>query len=386
MSHALRTVLSFGVLAVAASCQTYDFEPVTPLAIAQTTQTKTITAKQLKPDLMLLIDKSGSMNDGENGGAATATNPRKMDTLKSVMNTFLTMQGRVARMGMTIFPADTVCTASGINEVKNPITTASDMDADLQAQASAVNTNVQMLNPGGGTPTALSLNFVGTLKELNDPQREDFVLLLTDGLPNCNNNNQKNCNTGQCQCTVSPATACGVGQQYCVLGCLDTDGSVQAIKDLRTRSIRTIVVGFGSDVAGGAAGDTLNAMAIAGGFQRACPNNPSECGTNNTCDPMTKVCAKAYYQAANGTELATALAQISDNLAGDSICKYTLEATPSTPDLVSVIIDGVPQQSGPDTWALMGAQIVIQGALCDKLKASGTTNPVHLEIRVVQSL
>lgn len=388
--NALRAGLSVLVCAVAMTCQTYDFEPVTPLAIAQTTQTKKVTAKQLKPDLMLLIDKSGSMNDGENGGPASAGNPRKMDTLKSVMNTFLMSEGRVARMGMTIYPADATCGASTANEVRNGITVASDMDADLQAQANAVNTNLQSLTPGGGTPTALSLQFLGTLPELNVSDREDFVLLLTDGLPNCNNNNAKNCTVGQCTCTVSPASACGMGQAYCTLGCLDTDGSVQAIRDLRAKQIRTIVVGFGSDVAGGAAGDTLNAMAIAGGFQRTCPNGTAaECGTGNTC-LAGNVCAKAYYQASNGTELAAALAQISDNLAGDGICKYTLEAQPSSADLVSVIIDGVPQQSGPDTWQLMNGQIVFPDtgatSICAKLKLSDTTKPVTVEIRVVESL
>src|SRR5262249_35085856 len=152
-----------------------------------------------------------------------------------------------------------------------------------------------------GTPTALSLTFLGTLNELNDPQREDFILLLTDGLPNCNPNNAKNCNVGMCTCTLNPTTACAPGQPFCTLGCLDDDGSVQAIRDLRDATkhaggIRTIVVGFGSDTASG--GDVLNAMAVAGGFQRTCPSgNDSECGSSNTCLP-TKVCAKAYYQAA----------------------------------------------------------------------------------------
>ncbi len=395
MNSALRAVSSLAVLALGVGCQTYDFEPVTPLAIAQTTQTKTVTAKQLKPNLMMLIDKSGSMNDGENSmQPVSGTNPRKMDTLKSVMGTFLSSQGRVARMGMTIYPKGTQCDASGANEVMNAIAVPSDSDADLQAQASAINTNVQGLVPGGGTPTALSLQFVGSLPELNDPQREDFVLLLTDGLPNCNPNNQNNCMAGNCQCTVNPISACSIGPPvgpYCTLGCLDTDGSVQAIRDLRMKGIRTIVVGFGSDVAGTTgmfnASDILNAMAIAGGFQRTCPMGmDSECGTGNTCLPGQNVCAKAFYQASNGTQLAAALAQISDNLAGDSLCRYTLEATPSSNDLVSVIIDGTPQPSGPDTWTLMAGSIVMQGALCQKLMMSSTTNPVQVEIRIVQSL
>ncbi|HSP77727.1 MAG TPA: VWA domain-containing protein, partial [Myxococcaceae bacterium] len=47
----------------AAGCQTYDFEPVEPLALAQTTETRRIEARERKPNLMLLVDTSGSMTD-----------------------------------------------------------------------------------------------------------------------------------------------------------------------------------------------------------------------------------------------------------------------------------------------------------------------------------
>src|SRR5262245_46153592 len=103
MSPALRTVLSLAVFAAATGCQTYDFEPVTPLAIAQTTQTKTVTAQVLKPDLMILLDKSGSMSSPLPGGTncgspqpcgfpncPEATCPTRMGSLRAAMNTFLT--------------------------------------------------------------------------------------------------------------------------------------------------------------------------------------------------------------------------------------------------------------------------------------------------------
>jgi hypothetical protein len=48
-------------LMLAVACQTYDFQPVTPVSLGQTTTEVTITAKQLKPNLMLVLDRSGSM-------------------------------------------------------------------------------------------------------------------------------------------------------------------------------------------------------------------------------------------------------------------------------------------------------------------------------------
>ena len=48
-------------LFLALGCQTYDFEPVTPVSLGQTTTSVSISAKQLKPNLMLVLDRSGSM-------------------------------------------------------------------------------------------------------------------------------------------------------------------------------------------------------------------------------------------------------------------------------------------------------------------------------------
>ncbi|MBK7860518.1 MAG: adventurous gliding motility lipoprotein CglB [Archangiaceae bacterium] len=405
MSAALKTVLSLVVVVVAASCQTYDFEPVTPLAIAQTTQTKNVTAMQLKPDLMILLDKSGSMGNPINpvGSCASCVYPNcnegscptRIGQMRQAMNTFLNNNGNVARMGLTIFPADSACTPAGSGQLLTAINPASDNDADLQSWASSINSQIQgsMTTPTGGTPTGASLAFTGTVKELSDPLREDFVLLLTDGLPNCNPNNPNTClsGSGVCRCTLAAGQCATMmssnDQNFCIRGCLDLDGSVQAVKDLRTRGIRTIVVGFGSDFGGGPGFEVLNAMAIAGGFQRTCPmGTNAECGTGGMCDTASGVCQTAFYSAANQAELVAALAQISAGLSGDSICRYTLEAVPSSSDLVSVIIDGEPKQSGNDTWALEGAQIVMKGALCTKLQNSNTQNPVKVEIRIVQSL
>jgi hypothetical protein len=400
MKTANRALLSLAALA-AVGCQTYDFEPVTPLAIAQTTQARTVTAKNLKPDMMILLDKSGSMNipiNPPNTGCADcaacgqpANCATRLTEMRRAMDTFLTNSGRVARMGLTIYPQGNFCAAAGASEQLVSISPMSDSDADLQSHATTINARIQAQAAAGGTPTGDSLRFVGTLPELNNAEREDFVLLLTDGLPNCNGMNPNTClMPTTCNCTLS---ACGNmlddsnPNNLCRRGCLDQDGAVQAIRELRSRSIRTIVVGFGSDLTGGAGYATLNAMAVAGGFSRTCPmGTDAECGTGNTCLRPSNVCNTAFYAAGNSTELAAALAQISDNLMGDSICRWTLEAQPSSTDLLSVLIDGTATPAGPDTWELQSGVLVFQGALCDKFKASTSANPVKVEVRIVQSL
>jgi hypothetical protein len=352
---------------------------------------------------MLLLDKSGSMNEAIDPSSSACNNcqpgscpascPTRISVLRQTMQSFLPTNGNVARFGVTIFPADNQCTPSGASQVLTHIMPASDSDTDLQAWASTVNTAVQGVTAGGGTPTNQSLEFVGGLPDLNDPLRDDFVLLLTDGIPNCNINNPNNCtNAAMCTCTISPCPTMPAANDsnFCTRGCLDQDGTVQAIRDLRQRDIRTIVIGFGSDFASAAALSTLNAMATAGGFARACPNGTdAECGSTamnpNPCLP-SKVCQNAFYAAANGADLAAALNSISAVIGADSICSYTLEAQPSSSDLLSVLINGTATPSGPDTWTLMAGKIIFQGMLCDTLKASTTQNPVKVEVRIVQSL
>ncbi len=419
MKTALRAVGSLAVLAAASGCQVYDFEPVTPLAIAQTTQTKNVTAKQLKPNLMVLLDKSGSMAQPLTpagcacsfGTCNETTCPTRMGAARRALDNFLMNNGTVARMGLTVFPADNQCTAAGSGQQLVPINPMSDSDTDLQSWANSINTQIQAQCTGnplpptcplGGTPTAGSLSFLGTLNELKADDREDFILLLTDGLPNCNSNNPNTCaNQASCKCTLLNAMgmpSCAPGNNdafFCVRGCLDEDGAVQAIRNLRMLpggGVRTIVVGFGSDfVTSGDGFNVLNAMAIAGGFQRTCPmGTDAECGTGGRCVTSTNTCEAAFYSATNQTELVAALAAISASLGADTVCKYTLSATPSSADLVSVIIDGVPVPSGPDTWNLTTGQIIFPNtgpqSTCKKLLDATPTAPIKLEIRIVQSL
>src|SRR5688572_12135351 len=156
-----------GVAGVTAGCQTYDFEPVEPLAIAQTTQTKTVAGRQLKPNLMFLIDKSGSMNFAANDQVAPCTPncntsgnpacaagcPTRLQELKAAMGTFLTgANSTIAWMGMAIYPT-AVANSGGVVDACGATSTAdirvqlapdkTDDPAKLTASAAAVNMQIQ---------------------------------------------------------------------------------------------------------------------------------------------------------------------------------------------------------------------------------------------------
>ena len=359
----MRTVALFTVLLLAGSCQTYDFERVVPLAVAQTTDKTIVASKRLKPNVMLLVDNSGSMllptNPSAGGcpaGCGTQTNqcpatcPTRISDLKAAMATFLQTSGTIARLGVTIFPTDTLCKPSTNIDVQFPAPTNTDdgMDSALTSTASQCNVRIQALTPQGGTPTGTSLEFLGTYGGLNDSAdfRDDFVLLLTDGLPNCNDaNTNQLCSCGatcsapqitSCACTTSTCT-----NALCAKGCLDQDNAVAKVKELRQKGIRTIVVGFGADLVGGAGPVVLNAMAREGGFARECPMmTDAECGgMAGSCNAMTKQCTTSFFQAANGTELAAALRKISESFQGDP-CVFTLSARPSDAPVLVHPTDG----------------------------------------------
>ena len=407
----MRPVALLAVLLLAGSCQTYDFERVVPLAVAQTTDKTIVASKRLKPNVMILVDESGSMESpinaciadlmcGTPGRRCPPGCPTRISELKNAMSTFLQTSGTIARLGVTKFPTDPLCRPSTEIKVQFPPSTSTDdgTDAALTATAQQVNAYLQAQVPEGGTPTGSSLEFLGTYGGLNDGAdfRDDFVLLLTDGLPNCNDANPNAlCSCGaacspaqqaSCSCTTgSSPTSCSAA--LCAKGCLDRDGAVDKVKALRQRGIRTIVVGFGADTTVGNAPLVLNAMAREGGFARECPMSTDvECGgTAGSCNTGTKQCNTSFFQAANGTELAAALRKISESFQGDP-CIFTLSARPSDARYLSVVVDGQSLAAGTATYSydFNTNKVTFLGALCTKLNTSTTQNPVNVEFRIVE--
>src|SRR5260370_12642694 len=218
-------------LALALGCQTYNFEPVTPLAVSQTSKSRTITARQDKANTMLVFDRSGSLTlpidstvqaGQRDGGAATCgqngddcpvacvTRDR---AIKSAMNSFLTTSGTVARLGMITFPSASNECAAGTVRVDIP--TLSD-DATLNATAAQINGILQASPPSGGTPTSGTLGVLASYPGLQDPNFLNTYVLVTDGVPNCNAANPNDaCNpypNPACRCTIE---APGGGDACC---------------------------------------------------------------------------------------------------------------------------------------------------------------------------
>src|SRR5262249_10918017 len=77
------------------------------------------------------------------------------------------------RLGAAIFSSDGNCAAANV-------------DVPLAATAGqTVLTKLNAQGPNGNTPTAAALDTVIANGQLNDPTRPNFVILATDGEPNC---------------------------------------------------------------------------------------------------------------------------------------------------------------------------------------------------------
>jgi hypothetical protein len=218
--------LLLGPLLLALGCQTYDFEPVPPVTIGQTTTTVNISANPLKPNLMLALDRSGSMalpfdstppscgSCGQSGQPKCdpTTCPSRMDTVATTMSSFLADNATIARLGVAFYPQLTgatiadptsgnqsnFCTATSSVDV--PIVDSDDTQ-QLQASAQAVDFAIRTVQATASPCRAAGRRHAdrgqpGSIAQHagfgTNVTRQSFLLLMTDGLPNCNPNSGLN--------------------------------------------------------------------------------------------------------------------------------------------------------------------------------------------------
>jgi hypothetical protein len=361
-----------------ASCQMYQFEPVEPVTVVVSEQTFPLSPV-LKPNVMLAVDRSGSMRQ-QLDASCTTNCATRMSDLKQAVATFAMLAEDRIRLGLTTFPKEApLCQPA--TEVSVPLPVGSRVDDPQASQANRssatqVNAAVQALEPTGGTPTGATLAFLSTLQELKSADfRDDFVLLLTDGLPNCNAENPNDFFQSPTQCRCQ-ADTCNDALRR--LGCLDADRTVAEVNALGRAGVKTIVVGFGSDTNKGDARDVLERMARAGGVARTCTMD-SDCGSGDRC--ASGQCGRWAFQASNRAELEQVLTTV---LAGVTPLKCTrlLPEKPLATGAVSLLgADGRPIARGPDTWELTSNNraITLAPAFCEK--STGET----LTLRVAAS-
>lgn len=273
------------------------------------------------PEVMLVLDRSGSMSSAFGTGS-------RWSTLVSALESALPPVNEQMALGLTLYPAP----STGGQECTVP---ASPEFWPATGQVSALLASVRSSTLVGGTPTALALDVAASALTSTKPRA---MVLATDGLPNCN----ATLSTASCSCPSGGCTS--------AVRCIDDARTLDALNRHAEAGIPTWIIGIGGDVTGTT---LLDAMALAGG-------RPSSG-------------ARRSLSALSPTELQAAFVQIREEL---SACVFTAPSVPDANGGLVVMLDGVivpGDASGTDGWVWSSqarGELTLRGSWCAKAIAA----------------
>jgi hypothetical protein len=306
-------------------------------------------------NVLLVIDKSSSM---ENEGGFTKS---KWLTLKEALVEALDATRSRVSYGLDFYPfsqdpgsVPDTCETPESGGPLVPIAAGQDSVEEIFVSLDAH-------EPAGGTPTAAALARAGAYFASGDGaelEGEKYVLLATDGGPNCNPD--LTCDASSCTINMEGLDCAGnccdpAKDPSGPTSCLDEDGTLEAVTALADAGVKTFVVGIpGSQFYA----DTLDRVALAG----LVPNDTGD--------------SKYYRVSADGDAegLTDVLTRITTSVI--TTCRLQLASDPPALDRINVEIDGAPvPQSGDDGWEIDEATspptLVLRGETCRLMETEG---------------
>jgi hypothetical protein len=298
--------------------------------------TKTASLTKQPADLLLVLDKTGSMTssiDSTTDCQNPVTDPdagagcqQRWATMVSGLNVVLSGASGDVNWGLQLFNSDGNCAVATTPEV--PIGPGS---------AATVQTTIAGVTPNGATPTQAAIKAATAyLQGLTDTNGK-FILLATDGEPNCLTTGGGGGRRG------------GGGAQT-----PDVAGTVAAITAAAAAGIKVYVIGVGPETG------NLDNFALAGGTDH-------------------------YYPALSPQDLNAALATIVGTVAS---CTFNLGKAPADPTNVAVQFNGDSSLRAPydtthtDGWDYTSSAdttIQLYGSWCDNVTNGTYTQATILE-------
>jgi hypothetical protein len=299
-------------------------------------------------DLLLVLDRSGSMSEHEVTGSNGAQVTRAQAAKDAVDTIIAKTEGGIA-WGLKMFPegSSAYCVVTA-DTVDVPLALGNHAAIAAVVRADAFD--------GDGTPTAAAVSAGhGYLKHQVHDDNPKYLILATDGEPS---DDEKNQCTGQwAEPNVKTA-------------------AVNAVAAAAADGIKTFVIGVNTSSSSNV---TLNRLVQAG--MTADP--PIAAGEDVSSSKNT---TRHYYAANDSQGLLDALGKIAGQV---SDCTFRLtEAPPVVDNVVVKVTDssGQPVKVPPDTshsdgWDYAGADhraITVYGSWCDRVKAPTGNNRVSI--------
>jgi hypothetical protein len=257
------------------------------------------------PNVMLILDRSGSMNDSIDGFSNTS----KWDDLHTAMTSVLGQYDAQIRFGADLFSDPNGQDSCAPGPIAVPV--GPNHGAMIQAAMNAT-------MPGNNTPTAATFDQVIQNGMLNDPTRDNFVVIATDGLPNCTDT--------------------------------DVTSRITTLYNQKP-SVKTYVIGVGAELAGDPL--TLDLWAAAG--------------------HTSKGGLIGYYQASSPQDLQSAFNAI---VGGVVSCTFKMDQAAPDPMQLYVWSNGMMVPADPNngySYDPNGPSVTLHGASCDKLRSDPNT-------------
>lgn len=295
------------------------------------------------PNLYFVLDRSGSMEDGG-----------KWQTVRNVVATTVQKLGPRIKFGASVFPKSSSSCGGGIEVLS---LRSGDSPAGYRGPAVQGFLNATNIKATGGTPTAATLrNITPVVTSLGG---RTFVVLATDGGPNCNQN--ATCDSSTCianierydpACQPGGITNCCTPDLFGRDSCLDADPTEAAVKALADAGIPTYVIGVPGS---GPYAALLDRLAQAGGTARAT--------------------SPYYYRvdSEGGAALDDALRAIAAKVTAR--CDLPLDPPPADPTRVNVYFDDTVVPADPENgWRFDGKTITLVGSACQRVLSGEILN------------